>query len=147
MTIYKPQKLLIDTHFLLWHAFGNASITSFFQGKIEEAAERNQLFVSSISALEISRLVFVKRLDLEEETTLWFKKSLKKIGAKIIPVTTDIAIESYALPGDLHKDPADRIIVATARLENAILATMDGLILQYAEEGHFQVLKPQREEG
>ena len=61
----------------------------------------------------------------------WFGKALAYPGNRVIELTSEIAIESTELPGEFHRDPADQIIVATARLYDSPLVTSDGKILQY----------------
>jgi PIN domain nuclease of toxin-antitoxin system len=92
--------------------------------------------------LEVACLSLASKITLNTSLDFWIENSLKIVGALCVSITKEIAIESYSLPGVFHKDPADRIIVATARLENAILITEDDKILNYAQQGHVQVLQP-----
>jgi PIN domain nuclease of toxin-antitoxin system len=61
-------------------------------------------------------------------------------GIRLAPIEPSIAIDSVRLPGDFHADPADRIIVATARFHQATLLTADRAILSYGQRGYVQVL-------
>ncbi len=71
------------------------------------------------------------RINLKIDPKHWLNNALSKSGLKVIELTPEIAIESCSLPGDFHKDPADRIIVATARTHNLTLLTKDIKILEY----------------
>jgi len=72
---------------------------------------------------------------------IWREVVLKKSGATEIPVTGDVAIESVLLPGEFQEDPADRLLVATARLQGCRLATRDEGILRYSAAGHVSCAK------
>ena len=93
--------------------------------------EDNALFVSSISSLEIARLVWRERLTLAGQLRTWISETLNKLKAETIPVTHEIALAAYELPGEFHRDPADRILVATAVVHNLTLMTADNRILEY----------------
>lgn len=59
---------------------------------------------------------------------------------RLAVITPDIAIEASHLPGDLHSDPADRLIIATARSLGATIITRDPKILAYAEAGFVEAI-------
>lgn len=82
--------------------------------------------------LEISRLVTENKLILPCSIEEWFNIALAQEGVILLSITPQIAIDSYSLPGDFHKDPADRIIVATARIYNVLLVSVDEKILAYS---------------
>ena len=67
-------------------------------------------------------------------------RALAVPGLSLAPMTPDIAVEACYLPGDFHGDPADRLIVATARVEGATLVTRDAGIVAYGRVGHLSVL-------
>jgi PIN domain nuclease of toxin-antitoxin system len=122
-------KILLDTHVLIW-----AQQDSPRLGK--EARQclislSNELWVSSISSLEVARLVYGNRLELGKTTQDWIQKSIQSLGAKSCFVDHSVAIESYLLPEPFHPDPADRLLVATARLHEMTLMTADERILAY----------------
>ncbi|MGA7877644.1 MAG: type II toxin-antitoxin system VapC family toxin [Desulfoferrobacter sp.] len=71
------------------------------------------------------------RIAVKIDPRLWLENALSKSGLRVIDLTPDIAMESCSLPGDFHRDPADRIIVATARTHNLTLLTKDKKILEY----------------
>lgn len=76
-------------------------------------------------------MVSKDRIHVKVDPNLWLKNSLKKSGLNIIEITPEIAIDACNLPGEFHKDPADRLIVATARTMNFKLLTKDRKILDY----------------
>ena len=76
------------------------------------------------------------RIVLGKSIGLWLEEALADPGPAIDPLSPQIAIESYALPDVFHRDPADRLIVATARVSNSALMTRDRRILDYAARGH-----------
>jgi PIN domain nuclease of toxin-antitoxin system len=71
----------------------------------------------------------------------WVVESLKRTGIRVIPLSPEITVASTRLPGELHGDPSDRIIVATARHENAVLITRDRPLLSYASHGFMRALE------
>lgn len=87
-------------------------------------------------------LVSKNRIKLEGNTLDWINKALSAPGTTLCPLTPDIAYDSVNLPGDFHGDPADRMIVSSARILNGTLVTFDKKILEYSEAGYVKVLKP-----
>jgi PIN domain nuclease of toxin-antitoxin system len=122
-------KLLLDTHVWIWsqespEALGPAARTSLLDGD-------NELFVSTISTLEIARLAWLGRVSLSMELMRWVTESLRLLGAGALAVTHEEAVEAYRLPEPFHRDPADRILIATARTQVLRLVTADDSILSY----------------
>ncbi len=122
--------IILDTHIWVWWNQDSPQLTSF-QKEVIENSRPHGIGVSTISLIEISRLVNRGRLVLPKPLSEWFSIALAEEGVILIPMTPEIAIESYSLPGEFHKDPADRIIVATARTYDCPLITSDGNILSY----------------
>jgi PIN domain nuclease of toxin-antitoxin system len=89
--------------------------------------------VCAISTLEIARLVAAGDIELSMPLRDWITESLVELGAETLPVTHDVALEAYALPGRFHRDPADRLLVAAARCHALTLVTADTRILRYPE--------------
>ena len=98
---------------------------------IIERERLNGLGICTISLIEIARLVSVGRIILPVPIQEWFEISLAQEGVMLIPITPEIAIDAQSLPGSFHKDPADRIIVATARISDCSVVTVDKKILNY----------------
>ncbi len=70
----------------------------------------------------------------------WLRASLALPGIRLAPITPEISIDSVRLPGTFHADPADRVIIATARYHEASLVTADSSILTYATTGNLEVI-------
>ena len=122
--------ILLDTHIWVWWVHG-AEQLSKNQERIIEENEQSGLAISIISCWEIAKLVEYKRLELPLNIKDWFNEALNYPGMKILPLTTEIIIESTELPGKFHKDPADQIIVATSRINKIAVLTADDKILKY----------------
>ncbi len=122
--------IILDTHVWVWWVHGDEKITST-QTEIIKANETDIIGVSAISAWEIAKLVEYNRLELPCPLQAWFYEALSYPGIRLIELTPEIAIESTKLPGEFHRDPADQIIVATARLYDSSLITSDSKILKY----------------
>ncbi len=129
--------LLLDTHYLLWYQFGiRERLTASNLELIRSAADRNSLFLSVMSVWEIGMLESKARIQLYKPCAQWVEEALSTPGLNLIPLTPRIAIDSSHLPGEFHGDPADRVIVATARSLGARLLTSDKNILAYGKAGH-----------
>ena len=85
-------------------------------------------------------LASLGRIVLGKSIGLWLEEALADPGPAIDPLSRQIAIESYALPDAFHRDPADLLIVATARVANATLMTRDQRILDYAARGYLTAI-------
>ena len=134
--------ILMDTHIWIWLMEGNPVLTgSKALTLIEEAAESGLLSVSVISVWEIGMLESKSRITFNIPYMEWIDKALSLPGLHLIPLSPKIAIESTRLPNNFHGDPADRIITATARINNASLITKDRKILEYGESGFLKVIK------
>jgi len=123
--------IVLDTHTWAWWVHGDNHITEA-QEQIIVANENDGIGVSAISCWEIAKLVEYGRLELPCSIDEWFEQALSYPGIQILELTPEIAIESTRLPGEFHRDPADQIIVATARINNCPLVTSDRKILEYA---------------
>jgi PIN domain nuclease of toxin-antitoxin system len=128
--------ILLDTHVVIWAAMDDPRLGKRARELIEKLDRTNPFCVSAISAWEIAVLVHKGRVNLGESANTWLSKVMNHQGWQNIPVDFNIAIESVNLPGDLHSDPADRIIVATARQNNCTVLTADRAILKYSAAGH-----------
>lgn len=133
--------LLLDTHAWYWvlegehHHFSSSTLMV-----IDNALARKAVFVSTISAWEIALLVAKNRIEVRKPVREWIRIGLSPDNFLLAAFTPEIAIESNFLPGDLHRDPADRILVATARIMKVRLLTADRTLIEYAGQGHLNVL-------
>jgi PIN domain nuclease of toxin-antitoxin system len=132
--------LLLDTHVLVWMVEGSDQILSTTREEIEQAAAEDTLLVSAITPWEIALLVSKSRLRLSCDVGEWVDTALKKPGVSLAPLLPSIAVASTRLPWDVHPDPADRILLATARHLGATLVTADRQILEYAAHGFVKCL-------
>ncbi len=124
--------LMIDTHVLVWWVNGSASLSSEAEQLINTTlVNDDEVIVSSITAWEIAMLITKNRLILSMDIASWFDELSKINGLRFVPVDNEIAIKSTLLPGNFHKDPADRLIVTTARKLAIPLVTADEKIIRY----------------
>ncbi len=118
-------KALLDTHVLLWW-LGTATRLSAAQWQvIENAGPGQPLWVSEITLWEIATLYSLKRIELRLPLRDWLEKATAPPLVRRFGISPAVAAEVAALPDSFHRDPADRIIVATARVLGATLLTQD----------------------
>ena len=122
--------ILLDTHAWVWWVHGDSQLSQV-QADFIKNHESNDIGVSAISCCEIAKLLQFQRIILPCELTEWFDLALNYPGLRLLPLTPSIAAESTRLPGVFHRDPADQIIVATARIHDCPLVTQDAKILAY----------------
>jgi len=122
--------ILLDTHIWIWWVHGDTHLSQEHVKQIERHEEEG-LGISVISYWEAAKLVEYNRLSLPCPVTDWFEQALNYPGITPFELTSRIAIESTQLPGKFHSDPADQVIVATARVYNLPLLTTDSRILEY----------------
>ncbi|MBP9828645.1 MAG: type II toxin-antitoxin system VapC family toxin [Proteobacteria bacterium] len=131
--------ILLDTHIFIWLMSGSDRLTQKAKKSIETCTENEGcIFVSAISIWEIGMLAQKGRLTLKEPILQWIQESLSAPYIQLATLSPEIAVESCQLPGEFHGDPADRMIVATSRVLNTPLLTMDDRILIYANNGHLE---------
>lgn len=121
--------ILLDTHVLVWLTQGSSEMGAGAREAADQALAREQLAVSAITFWEIAMLHRKQRLRIVQPLAA-FRRDLLALGVVELPVTGEIGIEA-AMLRDLHPDPADRIIVATASLNRAALLTADQRILEW----------------
>jgi len=121
--------LLLDTHVWLWAVEAPEKLGRRTKALLVRAG--NDRFVSAISALEIARLCLDERVILSISPKMWMEDSARDLRLQQVDVGFAIALEAYSLPDPFHRDPADRVLVATARTYQATLLTADERILAY----------------
>jgi PIN domain nuclease of toxin-antitoxin system len=132
---------LLDTHIWFWLVRGReGQLSADTAANLEQAALRAPLGVSVISAWEIALSASKGRIGLGMPVQDWVQSALGRPGFMVMDLTPGIAVESCNLPGGFHADPADRFLVATARIRNAVLVTRDKRILKYGEHGHVRTM-------
>ena len=122
--------IVLDTHIWVWWIHNDERLN----GKLREyllTNEESGLGVSVFSCWEVAKLVQVNRLALHCLISEWVNTALNYPGIELLDLIPEIAVGSTRLPGEFHRDPADQIIVATARIHDIPLLTMDNKILDY----------------
>lgn len=140
----QQHKILLDTHIWIWTMFGEPFFKSSFLSALDLSREREGILISAITIWEIGMLVEKNRLALEMDCLDWVEQALMRPGVKLVPISPKIAIESVRLPGEIHGDPADRLLIATAHHENAVLVTCDQKILEYGRDRYTNVHDPRK---
>ncbi|MEC5218684.1 PIN domain nuclease of toxin-antitoxin system [Actimicrobium sp. GrIS 1.19] len=124
--------IVLDTHTLVWWVTGDEALSATAKEVIDQELDGGQIIVSAITAWEIAMLVDRERLVLSMDVESWLAAVAEIEAVRLWPVGPEIAVKSVVLPGEFHKDPADRMIVATARKLAAPLVTKDEKIRAYA---------------
>jgi PIN domain nuclease of toxin-antitoxin system len=133
------QPLLLDTHAAVWLV--RDELASSATEALDAAAQQGiPTYLSPITAWEIGQLVSRQRLHLLMSPQRWFSRLLDAPGMRLAEMTPDLLITSSFLPGNPPRDPADRILAATARDLGATLVTRDRMLLEYAAQGHIGVI-------
>ena len=134
-------QLVLDTCALLAFAAGTRMGSAAVE-RIDAARSVGMALVPAIVALEIGQKWAAGKLRLEGRATArqWYKRAIDRHRFTEVFVTADMALAAYELPEPFHKDPADRLIVAMARLLDAPVVTVDRRILAYGRQGHVEVL-------
>lgn len=137
----EDRALLLDTHVWVWYVEDETKrFSRRIEPLVETAVRRGDVVISAISVWEIAVLEAARRIELNVDVRTWVGRALAFPGVRLKGLSPSIAIESTRLPGQLHGDPADRILIATARLLGAALVTCDETILTYAKKGHVRVV-------
>jgi len=123
--------IVLDTHVWIWWVDESKKLSHRSKEIIEQNIEHG-LGVSIISCWEVAKLVELGRLELTLPVREWITAALAYPGVRLLALKPDIAVDSTQLPGELHRDPADQIIVATARFYDVLLLTYDSKLLDYA---------------
>ena len=122
--------IVLDTHIWVWWVSEPDRLSKRQRAEIE-AAEQSGRGVSAISCWEVAKLAELNRLTLDRPVVDWLRVALVYPGVHLLELTPEVAAASTQLPGTFHRDPADQIIVATARLHSSRLVTSDRKILDY----------------
>lgn len=126
-------KALLDTHILLWWFDDAVARLSPRQEEVlRGASEEEPLWVSDITLWEVATLSSLGRIELSLPLRDWLEQATAPPLVQRLPITPAVAAEVAVLPDSFHRDPADRIIVASARVLGATLLTRDRRILESA---------------
>lgn len=133
-------QLLLDTCALIWIA-EDADLAPEAVAAMNAAFKANQpVSVSPISAWERGLLIAKGRMNSPIPPKVWFDRVMRVGSLRLASLSPDILADASFLPGAIHKDPADRIIIATARALDLTIVTRDAHILRYAAQGHVRAL-------
>jgi PIN domain nuclease of toxin-antitoxin system len=130
--------ILLDTHIWIWWIVRHQRLTEERRQWLLKH-ETTGLGVSIISCWEITKLIEKNRLQFSCSIDEWFEQALKYPGIRLLELTLPIVLDAFQLPPPFHSDPADQLIVATARVHDIPLLTADRKILDYS---HVQTIKP-----
>ncbi len=134
------RNLLLDTHAIVW-SFGGEPLSAEASEAIDTTwAQGWTVFISPISAWEVGMLVRKGRLRLPQAPYRWLESVLATRGVELADLPPDVLIDANFLPDCRLTDPADEMLVATARALNLTMITRDRSILAYAEAGHVQAI-------
>ena len=124
-------KYLLDTHTWIWWHMNPGRLSTTVLDIIAADVRYDELLLSAISPWEFCKLLEKKRLGISVNPTQWLKAAFNMVKLRLVPLSPLIAYQSTVLPQPFHDDPADQIIVASAREENATILTVDERIRAY----------------
>ena len=133
--LIEPRLVLLDTHIWLWYETGvSKAISPKLRTLIEKLVPDSGVRVSAISVWEIGNLVLKNKIAFPMGVKEWVYRAVCQPGIRLEAIDAEIAIESTLLSEGFHGDPADRILLATARKIGATLITHDKEILAYSKK-------------
>ncbi len=125
--------LLLDTHVWIWYLAGDitrlaASVVSL----LDRIGSKSNLRVSDMSYWEVAVKAAKKKITLSLDAAIWLQRAERAPGIRFLPIDRDVLLLSSRLLGTAHNDPADRMLIASAQINNIPLVTADRLIIEYA---------------
>lgn len=125
--------LLLDTHIWVWHLEGDVSRTApRATALIERSGGASRLLVSDISYWEVAVKAAKGKLTLAIDVVVWLQRAEGAPGMHFLPLDRATLLQSTRLPGAVHNDPADRMLIAAAQINGLPLVTADRSIIDYA---------------
>jgi len=122
--------ILLDTHVWIWWTHGDSNLPPTMRVEIDRQEDAG-IGVSAISCWEVAKLAEYGRLELPCGIDEWMAEALAYPGIRVVPLSPQVSVESTRLPGSFHRDPADQLIVAPARVCDVTLFTLDARICAY----------------
>jgi PIN domain nuclease of toxin-antitoxin system len=132
--------IVLDTHVLIWAVNDDSRLGKTARQIINDMTQHSRVLIAAITPWEIAMLAQKGRIALGNDVGRWISRALALPGVALAPLEAPISVDSVRLPGDFHADPADRMIVATARFHQVPLMTADQAILAYGAKGHVGTL-------
>lgn len=133
--------LLLDTHIWLWYAEGVAGrLSPAILAAIDRSRIEHRLHVNAVSVWEVGMLCAKGKISLSAPVHEWVRRTMSMPGIRLQALDAETALESTQLPDSPHGDPADRFLIAAARVHGLCLVTADKKICAYGKAGHVQVL-------
>ena len=133
--------LVLDTHVWIWWMLGDDRLPSASREFLDTLPADQRPILSEISLWEAAMLVDLGRLTLEDAFEDWLAIATAPATVRLHRLTTAVVVEMNGLPSDFHRDPADRLIIATARSLKCPLATHDRKI---SESSLIEIWNPAR---
>lgn len=124
-------RYLLDTHVWVWWHMTPKTLSGRVRSLIRSTRRYEELLLSAISPWEFAKLLEKGRLGISCDPEAWIREALEMPRLRLVPLSPVLAYRSTVLPPPIHDDPADQIIVATAREENATILTSDERIRSY----------------
>jgi PIN domain nuclease of toxin-antitoxin system len=135
----EQMKILLDTHVWIWSQEAIEKIGPHTLSVLKDP--KNTIYISPISTLEIARLIELQQILLSGTLLRWVSSSINNLLGRTIPISHEIAIKAYSLPPQFHKDPADRMLVASALIEDLTILSADEKILDYPHVKSYNAVK------
>jgi PIN domain nuclease of toxin-antitoxin system len=130
----RPEAVVLDTHVWLDVAMGRTRFSRRQRSRVDKAARESVLYVASVTPWEVAALARKGKVRVASPVLDFVLGALRETSTSVVPLEPEIAVDAVELPAWDHKDPTDRLIVASARHLDAWLLTRDGAILDYAAE-------------
>jgi PIN domain nuclease of toxin-antitoxin system len=127
------KEVFLDTHIFLWLVDGDSRLKNKTLDLINDTSEHGKLMLSAISIWEIALLESKNRISLNQSINNWVNDAINLSGVKVLDLSKEVLIESCNLRGNIHSDPADRIIIASSRMYKIPLITYDARIIEYSK--------------
>ncbi len=124
-------KYMLDTHTWIWWHMNPQKLSQKVKRIVGNTDRYDEILLSAISPWEFSKLLEKKKIGISCDPEDWINSALDMLKFRLIPLSPVLAYRSTVLPQPFHSDPADQIIIATAREENATILTKDERILTY----------------
>lgn len=122
---------VLDTHAWVWWVTDDSRLSRAARRAIERDAARHAVSVSRISIWEVAKKIEKGQMELDRPLEQWIDAATTRSGLSVADLSASILIESCRLPRPFHGDPADQIIVATARSDDSVIVTKDQRIREY----------------